>query len=87
MNNKEKRYLILVTIVGLLAICLSILDLAIDFYIPGLSPIVNALLWFLLWRLFAIRKQLPGVIWTFAYILIIGLNLVAGVSQIINVIT
>ena len=86
MTTKEKRYLLLVTVFGLISVILSILDLIMDFYIPGLNPMVSAVFWFSLWRLMRIRRQFPGGIWTFMYILIIFLNLTASISQIINVI-
>ena len=86
MTTKEKRYLLLVTVFGLISVILSILDLIMDFYIPGLNPMVSAVFWFSLWRLMRIRRQFPGGIWTFMYILIIFLNLTAGISQIINAI-
>lgn len=86
MTMKEKRYLLSVTAFGLISVILSILDLIMDFYIPGLNPMVSAVFWFSLWQLMRIRRQFPGGIWTFAYILIIFLNLTAGISQIINAI-
>ena len=86
MTTKEKRYLLSVTVFGLISVILSILDLIMDFYIPGLNPMVSAVFWFSLWRLMRIRRQFPGGIWTFMYILIIFLNLTASISQIINVI-
>ena len=84
MDPKEKRLLIFVTVFGLVCICLGLLQLAMDFSVPGLSPIVNTFLWFSIWRLMKIRNQHPGGIWTFMYLLIIGLNLAAAASQIIN---
>ena len=86
MTTKEKRYLLSVTVFGLISVILSILDLIMDFYIPGLNPMVSAVFWFSLWQLMRIRRQFPGGIWTFMYILIIFLNLTAGISQIINAI-
>lgn len=84
--KKEKRYLILVSIFGGIGILLSVMDLVIDFYIPGLAPVMNAIFWFSLWKLFSIRKQIVGRIWIL-YLFIIILNLIAGISQIINSIT
>lgn len=84
MGPKEKRLLIFVTVFGITTIILSILQLVIDFSIPGLSPIVNAFFWFSLWRLMKIRSQFPGGIWSFMYLLIIVLNLATAISQWIN---
>ena len=87
MAQKEKRYLTFVSIFGGIGILLSVMDLVIDFYIPGLSPIINAIFWFFLWKLFQIRKQITDKFWAFLYLFIVILNLVAGISQIINAVT
>ena len=87
MSQKEKRYLIAVSLLGTICILLSVLDLVIDFYIPGLAPIINAIFWLSLWKLFRIRNQLDGKFGTIIYLFVIILNFAAGISQIINAIT
>lgn len=86
MPGKEKRYLICVTILGALLLGLCILDLCADFVIPGLNPLLSSAFWFCLWQLFKIRGTFPGGIWTFMYLLIIVMNIIAGASQIITAI-
>ena len=87
MTPKEKRYLILTNVFCVLGIGLSILHIYSKFYIPGLQPIVTAAFWFFLWQFQKIRGTWAGGIWTFMALLIIGLNITSGISQILNAIT
>lgn len=86
MFRNEKQYLICVTILGTILVAVCTLDLFLNFVIPGLNPGISALFWFSLWRLFRFRGTFSGGIWTFMYLLIIGLNSASAISQIINAI-
>ena len=83
MDPKRKWNQIFIVFFSIICIGLSILQLFFDFHVPGLQPLVSAALCFSLWHM----RLFPGGIWTFMCFLIIGLDIAATLSQIINAIT
>lgn len=72
---------------GLLSILLSLSHLVTDLFLPGVEPLAAALFWASFWRWNVLKKTHPGGIWSFAYLLIVILNVTAGISQIRNAIS
>ena len=69
-------------LLGAIAVGSSLFHLIADFNIPGLEPIASAMFWAVLWRWYVVKKTHPGGIYNFLYLLIILMNVYAGISQI-----
>ena len=65
-------------------IVLIYLEFAKNIRVPGLEPFVLAAYFFALWRYNVMRECHPGGIWTIMYLVVIILQVIAGISQILK---
>lgn len=52
--------------------------------VPGMEPFVLAAYFLVLWRYNVLRECHPGGIWTVLYLVVILLQVIAGISQIVK---